>query len=331
MAHDQQLRWGFLGAGWIADIIAADFKIAGLKIQAVGARSGEAAKAFADKHNVPTWYEGYDALVADPAVDIVYVSTTQNFHLRDALRVIAAGKHLLLEKPFTLDEVEAMQIVAEAKSRGVFVMEAMWTRFLPSMKAAMEVIRSGLIGKPRYVIADHSQHLLAVPRLWQKELGGGALLDLGVYPVSFIMSVLGAPASVKASAVMSEEHGVDEMTSVILEYPHSSSCSGMHGVATCSIVSAGPINASVMCTKGRIEMDKSFYEQTSFRVVDNSGKVLHTYNDKCEGRGMQYEALHVEECIRAGLTESPIMPLSESLAVMRVLDDVRKQTGLSFE
>lgn len=324
VASDKPLRWGFLGAGWIADIIATDFKHAGLTINAVGARSGEASSAFAAKHGIPSAYEGYDDLVNDAMVDVVYVSTTQNFHLRDALRVINAGKHLLLEKPFTLDAAEAERIVAAAKAKGVFVMEAMWTRFLPSMIAAIDVIRSGVIGEPRLITADHSQHLLSVPRLWDNALGGGALLDLGVYPICFIMSLLGAPASVKASAVMSSHHGVDESTSVLMQYPNA------QGVGTCSIVTPGPITASIMCTNGRLDLDRSFYEHTTFRVFDAAGALLRSYEHKIEGRGMQFEAQHVEECIRGGLTESPVMPLSESVAVMRVLDDVRAQVGLAW-
>lgn len=326
MASTAPLRWGFLGAGWIADIIAKDFKIAGLTIVAVAARDGAKASEFAATHGIPKSYSGYDALVGDPDVDIVYASTTQNWHFRDALRVINAGKHLLLEKPFTLDASEAEEIVAAAAAKGVFLMEAMWTRFLPSMVAAKAVLKSGVIGTPNMAIADHSQFLTAVPRLWENRLGGGALLDLGVYPISFIMSIFGVPSSVHAAGVVNAS-GIDEMTSAVLHFADKRA----QGVVSCSLTNAGPITASVLCSNGRLDMDKSFYEHTSFRVYDNAGTLLQSYTDKIEGRGMQYEAIHVEECIRAGLLQSPVMPLSESVEIMKVMDEVRKQTGVTFK
>ena len=170
------LRWGYLGAGGIADTIATDFQIAGLTIQAVATRELSRTNAFADKFNIPNRHPDYASLVADPEVDIVYISTVQTLHLEHALLAISAGKHVLLEKPFTMNSADARAIYDAARAKGVFVMEAMWTRFLPTMNAVFEVINSGLIGTPHFVYGDHSQFLPIerAPRLWNREQGGGA-------------------------------------------------------------------------------------------------------------------------------------------------------------
>jgi len=322
----QKLRWGFLGAGGIAPTIATDFQIAGITIQAVATRDLVRSNTFADKFGIPNRYDSYATLVADPEVDIVYVSTTQNFHHRDALMVINAGKHLLLEKPFTLDAEEAAEIQAAALEMKVFVMEAMWTRFLPTMVEVFTLLEQGVIGDPRIVYADHSQHLLPkrAPRLWNPALGGGALLDLGIYPVSFAARVLGLPSEVVARSTLTEQ-GIDEITSMIFRYDN-----GAHAILETSMVTAGPVSATIHGTQGRIEIDRPFYEQTSFTVFDLNSSVVQRYEEKIDGRGMQYQAVHVEECIQAGLLESPIMTLSESVSLMKLMDEMRSQTGITY-
>ena len=321
-----ELRWGLLSAGKIALTIARDFQIAGMKIQAVGARDLASANAFADKFNIPNRHDGYAALVADPEVDIVYVSTPQSMHMRDALLAIEAGKHVLLEKPFTINAKQASAIAEAAKRKGVFVMEAMWTRFLPTMDAVFEVIKSGKIGVPHYVHADHSQFLpiTKVPRLWEPSLGGGALLDLGIYPISFAVRVLGIPDVINARGLVNDR-GLDEITSMLFEYKN-----GSHAVLQTCMTMAGTVIGSIVGTLGRIELDKNFYEQTSFTVFDNDGKVVQRYEEKVQRRGMQYQGLHVEKCVREGLLSSPVMPLNESVEIMKVMDAIRAQTGVVF-
>ncbi len=320
------LRWGFLGAGGIAETIATDFQLAGLKIQAVGTREIANAHRFADTFKIPNRHHGYAALVADPEVDAIYVSTPQTMHMRDALLAIEAGKHLLLEKPFTINAKQAIAIQEAAERKGVFVMEAMWTRFLPSMVAVFDVIKAGTIGVPQYVHADHSQFLppTRAPRLWDPALGGGALLDLGIYPISFAVRVLGLPAKVVARGVLTPLK-LDEMTSMIFEYDNRT-----QAVLQTSMTVGGTITASVVGTLGRIELAGSFYEQTSFNVYDNTRALVKRYEEKVPGRGMQYQAIHMEECIAAGLSQSPIMSLSESVAIMKVMDDIRSQTGVVY-
>ena len=325
MSHRSKgLRWGFLSAGWIATEVAQDFQYAGLTIQAVGARDFAKANAFADKFNIPNRHQGYETLVNDPEVDIIYVSTLHPFHKRDALLALNAGKHILLEKPFTINASEAEEIVALAKSKNLFVMEAMWTRFLPSMDAIFEVVNSGALGEIELLIADHSQALTHVPRLVERELGGGALLDLGIYPISLAHRIFGKPASITAKAKLNQEN-VDATTSMIFEY-----AGGKHATMTTSFLGAGPISATIVGSLGRIEIDRSFYAQTSFRFYNQSNEVVKSYEQKIDGQGRQYQAIHVEECIASGLTESPVMGLRESVEIMQVMDEVRCQIGVTY-
>ncbi len=319
-----KLRWGFLSAGGIATSVAGDFQIAGINIQAVGARDLAKANKFADKFNIPNRHQGYEALVNDPEVDVVYVSTPHPWHHQHALLALNAGKHLLLEKPFTINAREAQEIKELAAAKNLFVLEAMWTRFLPAMDAIFEVIDSGILGEIKLVTADHSQYLPHVPRLWEPELGGGALLDLGIYPVSFAVRVLGLPQKMTAKATLTGDK-VDETTSIIFEYE-----SGAQATLTTCMSAAGPVTAVVTGTFGRIEIDKSFYNQTSFKVYNQGGEVIQSYHHKIDGIGRQYQGLHLEKCVAAGLIESPIMSATESVEIMKVMDALRAQIGVKY-
>ena len=319
-----KLRWGFLSAGGIATSVADDFQIAGINIQAVGARDLAKANKFADKFNIPNRHQGYEALVNDPQVDVVYVSTPHPWHHQHALLALNAGKHVLLEKPFTINAREAEEIKELAAAKNLFVLEAMWTRFLPSMDAIFEVIDSGILGEIKLVTADHSQYLPHVPRLWEPELGGGALLDLGIYPVSFAVRVLGLPLKMTARATLTGDK-VDETTSIIFEYED-----GAQATLTTCMSAAGPVTAVVTGTFGRIEIDKSFYNQTSFKVYNQGGEVIQSYHHKIDGIGRQYQGLHLEKCVAAGLIESPIMSVTESVEIMKVMDVLRAQIGVKY-
>jgi predicted dehydrogenase len=321
-----KLRWGLLGPGGISVQILNDFRLAGIRIDAVGSRSLERAKAYATEHSVDRAYGSYQELVEDPELDVIYISTPSNFHCENALQAINAGKHVLVEKPFTLNAAQATQIAEAARKNKVFAMEAMWTRFLPNHKRLFEIIESGVIGKPLHLIADHDQYLpeSRVPRLYDPAQGGGSLLDLGVYPVSLAHRIFGIPERILASSVLSSNN-LDQATSAIFEYS-----GGRQALTHCSVAVAGPVTASIMFEAGRIEMRKSFYEHSSFDVFDLSDGVIDSYAGNIEGRGMQYQALEVERCISAGLLESPIMSLDESIEIMHVLDEIRSQTGIKY-
>jgi predicted dehydrogenase len=327
------LRWGFLSASAIGHTVAADFQLAGIKIQAVGARELSKANEFAEKFGIPNRHEGYEALVTDPEVDIVYVSTLHPFHAEHALLAISAGKHVLVEKPFAINTEQAMRVRDAADAAGVFVMEAMWTRFLPMMTEVFKIINSGQIGTVRMSVADHSLYLPEhlTPRLWRPESGGGALLDLGIYPISLFARLFGKEKQVTARGVLTSD-GVDLTTTAIFEYQD-----GAQALMTTSMETSGSVNASIIGTKGRIEIERMFYEQTTFTVHENDLTAapgiptqVSKYEAKIEGRGMQYQALEVERCIHAGLTESPIMSLDETISIMQTMDEIRTQTGVKY-
>lgn len=319
-----QLRWGYLSASNISHEMASDFALAGLKIQAVGARAIDKANAFADKFGIPNRHGNYDDLVNDPEVDIVYVSTLQTFHFEHTMLAIAAGKHVLCEKPFTVNAKQAQAIQAAAKAKGVMVMEAMWTRFLPNHVELYRDIESGLIGDVSLVSADHSQSLGHVFRLWDAASGGGALLDLGIYPVSFTHRILGEPSKISAYAKLTDQK-VDELTIAALDYP-----SGAKATFTTSMATAGPVTAFILGTKGRIEVSGSFYCNVEYRVYDLQNNLLKHFQPEIVGRGMQHQALHFEECLKAGLLDSPELPIAETVEIMQNLDEIRRQTGVIY-
>ena len=248
------LRWGILGTGWIAQLQTADLLADGFTVAAVGSRSQEGADAFAKEFGIPVAHGSYEALVADPNVDVIYVATPHPLHAENAELAINAGKHVLVEKPFTLNQAEAKRIVALAAEKKVVVLEAMWTRWLPTMVRLREVIAAGTIGEIRTVIADHNQSLPRDPkhRINAIELGGGALLDLGIYPVSFAWDMLGAPETVHAIAAKTAT-GVDRQTAITLGY-----AGGQQAVLHTALDTHGPNTASVIGTDGWIHIDTVF-------------------------------------------------------------------------
>ena len=322
----QRLNWGILATGLIADLFTRDLLLAGHQVTAVGSRSAAKAQAFAATHGIARAHGSYEALIADPSVDIVYVATPHPQHAQPALMALKAGKHVLIEKAFTLNQAEAAQIADLGRSKGLVVMEAMWTRFLPHMRRLHQIIEAGTIGEIRSITADHRQSLPDDPahRLNNLELGGGALLDLGIYPISFTWDLLGKPASVLARASF-HATGADRQLATIFHYAN-----GAMATTLSSSDSAGPNRAAVVGTKGRIEIDRTWYAPTTLRVYDNDNLVTETFDGAVSGRGMQYQAAEVEALIRAGRTESAIMPAAQSVEIMGLCDEIRRQIGLRY-
>ena len=319
------IRWGILGAGRIAGSFAdAVSQHTRAQLVAVGSRNRDRAARFATAHGIPTTHLGYEALVEDPHVDMIYVATPHSEHLEHALLAIRAGKHVLVEKAFTRNAAEAEQVFAAAREAGVFVMEAMWTRFLPHVSALHQVVDAGEIGEIVNVSADHGQLMAFDPtsRLFDPALAGGALLDLGVYPVSFAQDLLGAPDSVTATGTLAET-GVDGQVSIVLSY-------GARTQATLSTTlwARTPTVALVSGTEGYIEVAGPFYRPTSFRVTRLDGRVW-TF-DQPSTSGMQYEAAEVARRVAAGDVESPRMSWQGTLEVMRTLDEVRRQVAVVY-
>ncbi|WP_213989193.1 Gfo/Idh/MocA family oxidoreductase [Sodalis sp. dw_96] len=319
------LGWGILATGGIAELFTHDLVASGLKVVAVGSRSEEKARAFAQRFGIPKAHGGYQQLVSDPDVDIVYVATPHPQHLDAALLALEAGKHVLIEKPFTLNAGEAGKIVGRAREKHLIVLEAMWTRFLPHMKRIREIIDSGVLGTLRSVSAEHRQFLPTDPnhRLNALELGGGALLDLGIYPVSFAFDILGAPECILATARF-KDTGVDAEIATIMQHK-----GGAISTTVSALDCAGPNVAVVYGSKARIVIAPVWYTPTSFRLEDYQGNVLEEYAETVADRGMQFQAFEMERLVRTG-TASTIMPPDESVLIMETLDTIRKQIGLVY-
>jgi len=321
------LRWGILGTGGIAEAFVTDLRATGIEVVAVGSRSQASADAFGSRFDIAARHPTYEALVADPEVDAVYVATPHPMHAENAFLAIAAGKHVLVEKPFTLNAAEATEVAEAARRAGVVVLEAMWTRFLPSMVRIREIIAAGTLGEVRTLLADHDQLLPSDPqhRINNPELGGGALLDLGVYPVSFAVDLFGAPSSVTARGDKTVT-GVDRQVALILEHD-----GGALSVLHTALDTRGANTATIVGTEGRIEIDSVWYNQTSFTVYSGeSGEALERYDEKVVSRGMQFQAWELERVVRDGGRESPLLPLDESIAIMAVLDEARRQVGVVY-
>ena len=317
--------WGILAAGGIAHAFARDLTAEGFTVAAVGSRRLESARSFAAEHDVATVHEGYEALVADPDVDAIYVASPHSEHRAHALLAIEAGKHVLVEKAFTRNAAEAQDVVDAARARGVFLMEAMWTRFLPHVVALRSVLERGDIGEVVSVLADHGQafgHMPATHRLHNPELAGGALLDLGVYPVSFAHDLLGVPGRVQAAGSLTPT-GVDGQISIALGYGERAQAS-LHT----TLWSRTATTAVIGGTEGRIEVETDFYRPTAFTVIRNDGSYW-SYDREVDG-GFQYQAAEVARRIAAGETESPVITHEDTLAVMRTMDEIRRQVGVTY-
>ncbi|MBX0299857.1 Gfo/Idh/MocA family oxidoreductase [Cryobacterium sp. 1639] len=321
------LRWGILATGGIAHAFTGDLVKNGLTVQAVGSRSQASADAFAAEFGIPTAHPSYEALVADPDVDIIYVSTPHPFHAANASLALEAGKHVLVEKPITVNAGEARALVALAESKNLLLLEAMWTRFLPHMGRIRDIIAGGSLGEVRSLIADHTQDLPDDPshRINALELGGGALLDLGIYPVSFASALFGPPETILASATL-KDTGVDAQIATIFRYA---------GGQIASLISAsdtkGPNTASILGTDGRIDIDEVWYTPTSFRVYNAANEVVEEYSTpEFTGRGMHWQALEAERLVAAGLLTSELLTVTESVQIMETLDEIRAQIGLVY-
>ena len=322
------LRWGILAPGYIAGSFATALRAAtGQHIQAVASRSLDRAQAFADEFGVTASYGSYDELVADPDVDVVYVASPHSEHRAQALLATAAGKPVLVEKAFARNGNEAREIVESASAAGVFAMEAMWTRFLPHIDVVRQCLEDGLLGEVHTVHADHGQRLYpdGPARLSEPSLAGGAMLDLGIYPVSFAHFVLGDFADVTASGTRTDK-GVDAQAAIGV-----TSSRGAMGVLGTTMLTKTPTTAAVCGTEARLEIDGDFYgPRAVVRLVDNDGTELDRYANADTTHGLHFEACEVARQVSAGALESPLMPLAETLTIMDALDDVRAQIGVRF-
>jgi predicted dehydrogenase len=321
----EKFSWGILGPGGIAQAFAKDLALLqGHTIAAVGSRSLENAQKFVATFG-GTAYGSYEELVADPSIDAIYVATPHPAHHDNVILALNAGKPVLCEKPFSVNAHEAQAMIDAAARNGVALMEAMWARFLPHYAKVREIVESGVLGPILSIHADHGQRLAdqGIARLIEPDLAGGALLDLGIYPVSFAHMILGTPAQITSTAVMTDK-GVDAQTSMIFTYQD-----GAQAVLTTTMIEQTPCRAVVAGLNGWLEIDRTFYNPAAMRVVLNDGTTTE-YPNTYKGHGLREQAEVFKQLVRSGKLESEILTWQATVEIMTTLDTVREQIGLKY-
>lgn len=319
------IRWGILGPGRIARSFAEGLQfVEGAALQAVGARSPASAQAFADTFGVPNVHGSYEALAGDPDIDVIYVATPHPFHAAHTLLALENGKAVLCEKPFALNAREAEQMIAAAKAHGRFLMEAMWSRFLPHLQRALALIGEGAIGEVRQLVADFGFRAPLDPqsRLFDLKLGGGSLLDVGVYAVSLAQLLFGEPSEIRALANLGQT-GVDEEAAILLKHP-----GGQLSLLSCALRLTTPQEAAIIGSEGILKLAAPWWRPSHLALSRNGRQEIITVPHV--GNGYNYQAQAVHRALAGGWLEHPLMPHADSLAVMRTLDAIRAQVGLRY-
>ncbi len=321
------IRWGVLAPGGIAhDWAAALHARTASRVAAVGSRSLERAQAFAAEFGAERAHGSYEALVGDPEVDAVYVASPHSAHHDHAMLALEAGKPVLVEKAFTRNAAEATAVIEAARARGLLVVEAMWTRFLPHLDVVRRCLEEGVLGEVVAVEADHGQllHPDGPERMTEPALAGGALLDLGIYPIAFAHLALGAFTAVQATGTLIDT-GVDAGETIAVTGPQ-----GAIGTLSSTMLAKTPCAASISGTKGRVEIDGWFYQPNTVHLLDPDDHELDRFESPSREHGLAYESAEFARLLTAGKTESDLLPLDETLRMMQVLDEVRAQLGVRF-
>ena len=319
-------NWAVLGCGRIARKFSNDLKLLpNARLYAAAARDLTRARDFAGELGFEKAYGSYEEMIADPAVDVVYVATPHSHHHDHVLMCLEGGKAVLNEKAFALTLAEAREMVDKAREKELFLMEAFWTRFQPSFQKALEVVKSGELGALKVVRSDFAFHAPKDPekRLLNVNLGGGSLLDIGIYPVFAVLSVLGVPETIRALATFAPT-GAEESIAFTFRYPNGELASLFSSLGAYSFVTT-----DYNCERGTVQLGRRWQGPTTVNVWHEGGREEH-YAFQTEGGGYQHEAAHVMECLDAGKSESPLMPLDFSLAMMATLDRIRQEAGILF-
>ncbi len=320
------LRWGIMGPGWIAQRFTATLqKHTSQQVIAVGSRNQARADEFAALHSVPTTYGSYEQLLADPGIDIVYIATPHTEHYVCALAALAAGKHVLVEKPLGVNAVQAAAIAESARTAGLFAGEAMWTKFLPKFDVIRQILDEGVLGRVHTVIADHGEHFTTDHRIYDPALAGGPLLDLGTYPVSLAHFTLGTPVSVLASGQPANKV-LNGQISAILTH-----AAGNQASLHTTILSNTPTVAVIAGSEATLTIPGKFFEPGPFTVTRTDGTSLR-YDEPTspDGYGLHFAAAEAASIIGAGGTESPTHPLSAATATLATMDEIRRQLDIVF-
>ncbi len=319
------VRWGIAAPGRIAAQFAEGLALVDdAELVAVGSRAKERADVFGDRFEIPNRYGSYDELMEDPGVDVVYVATPHAQHEAVVLRAIEGGKHVLCEKPFALNATPGRRMADAARARGVFAMEALWSRFLPSYRVLAELLRDERVGEPMVVEADFGFRVPLMPehRLFDLAQGGGALLDLGIYPLQLCSMVLGTPDHVVAEGHVGET-GADEQVAAVLHHG-----GGRLGVIKAATRIGLSNTARISGTEGWIELPASMHRPT--RVGVGSGNNVDWIEADYDGEGLRFQAIEVQRCLAAGESESPVAPLDETIALADTMDEIRAQIGVVY-
>ena len=332
VAPGRPIRWGVVATGSIAARVVEDLALLeDAVLQAVSSRTHASAAAFAQRFGFGTAYSdsgatpGYELLLADPDVDVVYIATPHAQHHAIALAALTAGKHVLCEKPLTMNADEAWHLADVARTEGLFLMEAVWTRFLPSFRRALEILHSGEIGQPRWLQADlgFAPEYDPSSRIWDPAAGGGALLDLAIYPLTWALGTFGEPSSVLADGVLTPS-GIDLQNTLTLRYD-----GGAHAQIITSLGAECPSTVTIGGTEGWLRSSAPLFNPAELIVQPRRG-LLRTERFEVLGNGFTHELREVTRCVQAGLGASPFMTPEESVRSMELLDDAREQMGLRY-
>lgn len=315
----RKIRWGILGCGKIADKFASDLLLSKNAIlEACASRDKAKSEAFAKKHHATLYFENYEELALCENIDVIYIATPNSFHLEHSILCLKNKKAVLCEKPLSINKLEAEQMIRVARENDVFLMEAMWTGFLPTIQKVQNSIQKGSIGEIIHLTADFGFKVEynSKSRLFNSELGGGSLLDIGIYPLYISLLLMGKPNSVKSSIRYSES-GVDASCSVLLSYPK-----GKTAALFSSFETITEVKCEIYGTEGKIIISPFFHGQKEYAIIKN-GMEDELVSSEHVGFGCFYEIEHVNECLYQGLKESTIMTHEMSITLLELMDEIR--------
>lgn len=323
----KKIRWGIIGTGWIADRMAEALKVVDhAELVAVGSRTAGSAGEFARRHGISKAYGSYQELAAAPGIDVAFIGTPHPLHAANTLMCLRNGKAVLCEKPFAMNEREVLRMISTAKEKNLFLMEAFWTRFLPSTGKVLELVRSGTIGEVRHIKSDFGVFREFDPnhRAFNKALGGGSLLDIGIYPVFLTLLLWGEPDGITCVPHIGPT-GVDESLALTFQYND-----GRIATLFSSFTVNSTVETHICGTRGRITMDRMWHCPVPIELTtgdEHHEEITFDY----VGNGYNYEAEEVVRCLQSGKKESDILPLGFSVRLIRLLDRIRNDMGLVYD
>jgi len=320
-----KIRWGIVGPGKIAQNFANDLKLLDdCELTAVASRNNQRAKDFADTYQIPHIFDDYELLFESDTADVLYIATPHTFHKDLAIRAMKAGKHVLCEKPLGINAIEVNEMIAVAKENSVFLMEALWSRFNPTIKKVKQLVEEGVLGELKYVNADFAFYALDRPldsRLLNPELAGGTLLDIGIYPVFLAYLFLGKPERLEAISNFNEI-GTEIQTSMIFQYKNA------QAILNSSFANDSAMPAEIAGTKGSITLQRRFHEAQAYTLnIDETSEIVKLPTN---GIGYTYEITEVNNCIRENRNESSLWSHDDSIALISLLDEIRQKNEIRF-